>query len=81
VNLSKQSSWGAARDNLVLGGAGGGIDGGQWQLPMPQMISAGAITNGNKVPMVLLAMLMSQGNGIAASNAVKDGNLTVDLKT
>jgi bicarbonate transport system substrate-binding protein len=29
VNLSKQSSWGAARDNLVLGAAGGGIDGGQ----------------------------------------------------
>jgi bicarbonate transport system substrate-binding protein len=81
VNLSKQSSWGAARDNLVLGGAGGGIDGGQWQLPMPQMISEGAITNGNKVPMVILAMLMSQGNGIAASNAVKDGNLSVDLKT
>ena len=81
VNLSKQSSWGAARDNLVLGAAGGGIDGGQWQLPMPQMITEGAITNGKKVPMVILAMLMSQGNGIAASNAVKDGNLTVDLKT
>ena len=44
VNLSKQASWGAARDNLVLGAAGGGIDGGQWQLPMPQMISEGAIT-------------------------------------
>jgi bicarbonate transport system substrate-binding protein len=29
VNLSKQSNWGAARDNLVLGAAGGGIDGGQ----------------------------------------------------
>jgi bicarbonate transport system substrate-binding protein len=66
VNLSKQASWGAARDNLVLGAAGGGIDGGQWQLPMPQMISEGAITNGKKVPMVILAMLMSQGNGIAA---------------
>jgi bicarbonate transport system substrate-binding protein len=45
------------------------------------MISEGAITNGKKVPMVILAMLMSQGNGIAASNAVKDGNLIVDLKT
>ena len=81
VNLSKQANWGAARDNLVLGAAGGGIDGGQWQLPMPQMISEGAITNGKKVPMYILAMLMSQGNGIAASNAVKDGNLSVDLKT
>ena len=81
VKLSKQASWGAARDNLVLGAAGGGIDGGQWQLPMPQMISEGAITNGKKVPMVILAMLMSQGNGIAAANSVKDGNLSVDLKT
>ena len=81
VNLSKQASWGAARDNLVLGSAGGGIDGGQWQLPMPQMITEGAITNGKKVPMVVLAMLMSQGNGIAAANSVKEGNLSVDLKT
>ena len=80
VKLSKQSSWSAARDNVVLGSAGGGIDGGQWQLPMPQMISEGAITNGKKVPMTILAMLMSQGNGIAAANTVKNGNLTVDLK-
>jgi bicarbonate transport system substrate-binding protein len=79
VNLSKQANWGAARDNVVLGSAGGGIDGGQWQLPMPQMISEGAITNGKKVPMYILAMLMSQGNGFAASNSVRDGNLSIDL--
>jgi bicarbonate transport system substrate-binding protein len=80
VNLTKQASWPSARDNVVLGSAGGGIDGGQWQMPMPQMISEGAITDGKKVPMVVLAMLMSQGNGIAAANAVRDGNLSVDLK-
>jgi bicarbonate transport system substrate-binding protein len=80
VKLSKQSNWGAARDNVVLGSAGGGIDGGQWQLPMPQMISEGGITNGKKVPMYVLAMLMSQGNGIAASNSVKDGNLSLNLR-
>lgn len=80
VKLSKQANWGAARDNVVLGSAGGGIDGGQWQLPMPQMISTGALTNGKKVPMVILAMLMSQGNGIAAANAVKDATLSVNLK-
>ncbi|MFM2157777.1 MAG: Bicarbonate-binding protein CmpA, partial [Cyanobacteriota bacterium] len=80
VKLSKQSSWSAARDNVVLGSAGGGIDGGQWQLPMPQMISEGALTNGKKVPMTILAMLMSQGNGIAAANTVKGGNLSIDLK-
>jgi bicarbonate transport system substrate-binding protein len=81
VKLAKQSSWSAARDNVVLGSAGGGIEGGQWQLPMPQMISEGAITNGKKVPMVVLAMLMSQGNGIAAANTVKDGNLSLDLRS
>ena len=80
VQLSKQASWGAARDNVVLGSSGGGIDGGQWQLPMPQMISEGAITNGKKVPMSILAMLMSQGNGIAAANSVKDGNLSLNLR-
>ncbi len=80
MQLSKQANWGAARDNVVLGSAGGGIDGGQWQLPMPQMISEGALTNGRKVPMVVLAMLMSQGNGIAAAESVKDANLSVDLK-
>jgi bicarbonate transport system substrate-binding protein len=80
VNLAKQSSWSTARDNVVLGSSGGGIDGGQWQLPMPQMISEGALTNGKKVPMVILAMLMSQGNGIAAANSVKDGDLSVDLR-
>lgn len=80
VTLSKQASWSTARDNVVLGSEGGGIDGGQWQMPMPQMISEGALTNGKKVPMVILAMLMSQGNGIAAANSVKDANLSVDLK-
>ena len=81
VTLSKQASWTSARDNVVLGSQGGGIDGGQWQMPMPMMISEGALTNGKKVPMVVLAMLMSQGNGIAAANSVRDANLSVDLQS
>ena len=80
VNLTKQASWPAARDNVVLGSAGGGIDGGQWQLPMPQMISNGAISNGRKVPMFILAMLSSQGNGIVASNSVKKADLGLNTK-
>jgi bicarbonate transport system substrate-binding protein len=48
VQLTKQASWPSARDNVVLGSGSGGIDGGQWQLPMPQMLSVGAITNGKK---------------------------------
>jgi len=81
VELAKQASWPAARDNVVLGTEGGGIDGGQWQLPMPQMLSEGALSNGRKVPMFILAQLSSQGNGVAASNSVKAANLGLDLKS
>lgn len=41
VELSKQASWGSARDNVEIGSAGGGIDGGQWQMSMPHLISEG----------------------------------------
>ena len=80
VEVAKQASWPAARDNVILGTGGGGIEGGQWQLPMPQMLTEGAISNGKKVPMFILAQLSSQGNGIAASNTVKGAELGLDLK-
>lgn len=80
MEVAKQASWPAARDNVVIGSGGGGIDGGQWQLPMPQMLSEGAISNGKKVPMFILAQLSSQGNGIAASNTVKGAELGLNLK-
>jgi bicarbonate transport system substrate-binding protein len=79
VELAKQASWPAARDNVVLGSQGGGIDGGQWQLPMPHLISEGIITDGKKVPMYVLAQLNSQGNAIAVSNTLKADDLGVDL--
>lgn len=70
VDVSKQASWGAARDNIEIGSGGGGIDGGQWQMPMPHLISEGLITKGNrKIPMVILAQLNTQGNAIAIANA------------
>ena len=79
VELAKQASWPAARDNVVLGSAGGGIDGGQWQLPMPHLITEGIITDGRKVPMSVLAQLISQANGIAVSNSLNAENLGLDL--
>jgi bicarbonate transport system substrate-binding protein len=69
VELSKQASWGSARDNVEIGSAGGGIDGGQWQMPMPHLITEGLITKGNKpIPMYVLAQLVTHGNGIAIAN-------------
>src|SRR5687767_8043381 len=35
VEVAKQANWASARDNVTIGSAGGGIDGGQWQMPMP----------------------------------------------
>jgi bicarbonate transport system substrate-binding protein len=79
VELSKQASWGAARDNVEIGSAGGGIDGGQWQMPMPHLISEGIITKGNqKIPMYLLAQLITHGNGIAIAG--KWQGQGIDLK-
>jgi len=80
VEVSKQANWGSARDNVEIGAAGGGIDGGQWQMPMPYLISEGLITKNNvKLPMYVLAQLNSQGNGIAIANIHKGKNIGLDL--
>ena len=79
VELSKQASWGSARDNVEIGTAGGGIEGGQWQMPMPHLITEGIITKGNqKIPMYLLAQLITHGNGIAIAS--KWEGKGIDLK-
>ncbi len=69
VQVVKQANWAGARDNVVIGTQGGGIDGGQWQMPMPHLITEGIITNGNKLPMAVLMQLNTHGNGIAIANA------------
>ncbi len=80
VSVSKQASWGAARDNIEIGSDGGGIDGGQWQMPMPQLISEGLITKGNrKIPMLSLAQLSTQGNGIAIAAQHKGRGFTTNV--
>ncbi|ELR97319.1 CmpA/NrtA family ABC transporter substrate-binding protein [Gloeocapsa sp. PCC 73106] len=79
VEVSKQANWASARDNLVIGAQGGGIDGGQWQMPMPHLITEGIITNGNKLPMYVLAQLNTQGNGIAIAAAHAGKGLHLDI--
>lgn len=80
AEVSKQANWGAARDNVEIGSAGGGIDGGQWQMPMPYLISEGLITKNNqKIPMYVLAMLNTQGNGIAIAKTQTGKNISLDV--
>lgn len=82
VNLAKQASWGSMRDNTEIGSAGGGVDGGQYQMPMPHLITEGVITKGNeKIPMYLLAQLITHGNGIALANKHKGQGLGTKINT
>ncbi|GAA0595282.1 CmpA/NrtA family ABC transporter substrate-binding protein [Craurococcus roseus] len=68
VEVRKQPSWGAVRDKLVQGGAGGGIDGAHILTPMPYLLHAGRITPDNKpVPMAILARLNLNGQGISGA--------------
>lgn len=80
IDVSKQANWGSARDNVEIGAAGGGIDGGQWQMPMPYLISEGLITKNNvKIPMYVLAMLSTQGNGIAIAKSQAGKGIGLDV--
>jgi len=68
VEVSKQASWGAVRDNLVLGGGAGGIDGAHILTPMPYLMQAGRITqNSQPVPMAILARLNTNGQAISVA--------------
>ncbi|WP_036840143.1 CmpA/NrtA family ABC transporter substrate-binding protein [Pleomorphomonas oryzae] len=68
VEVSKQASWGATRDNLVLGGAANGIDGAHILTPMPYLISTGKVTqNSVPVPMSIVARLNLDSQGISVA--------------
>ncbi|MFA5952730.1 MAG: CmpA/NrtA family ABC transporter substrate-binding protein [Hyphomicrobium sp.] len=68
VEVSKQASWGATRDNLVLGSAANGIDGAHILTPMPYLISTGKVTQNNvPTPMSILARLNYDSQGISVA--------------
>ncbi|HSI39923.1 MAG TPA: CmpA/NrtA family ABC transporter substrate-binding protein [Xanthobacteraceae bacterium] len=79
VEVAKQASWGATRDNLVLGGAANGIDGAHILSPMPYLISTGKVTQNNvPTPMYILARLNLDAQAISVSNEYKDLAVTAD---
>ena len=60
VEVLKQASWGATRDNLVLGGAANGIDGAHILTPLPYLMShRQGDAEQQPVPMEILARLNS----------------------
>lgn len=78
VEVVKQASWGATRDNLVLGGASNGIDGAHILSPLPYLISTGKVTQNNMpTPMYVLARLNLDCQAISISNEYKDAKATM----
>lgn len=81
VEVLKQSSWGTTRDNIVLGSAKGGIDGGHILTPMPYLITTGAVTPNNvPVPMNILARLNLGGQGISVGAEYAELKVGTDTK-
>jgi len=79
VEVAKQASWGATRDNLVLGGEANGIDGAHILTPMPYLISAGKVTQNNvPTPMYILARLNLNGQCISVAKEYADIRVGVD---
>jgi nitrate/nitrite transport system substrate-binding protein len=79
VEVAKQASWGATRDNLVLGSENNGIDGAHILTPMPYLISTGKVTQNNvPTPMYILARLNLDAQAISVAQEYKDLKVTTD---
>ncbi len=79
VEVAKQASWGGLRDNLVLGGGAGGIDGAHILSPMPYLMHTGKVTQGGQpVKMAILARLDVNGQGISLSKELAKTGARLD---
>jgi nitrate/nitrite transport system substrate-binding protein len=79
VEVVKQASWGGTRDNLVLGGGSGGIDGAHILSPMPYLMQTGKVVqNGQIVPMSILARLNTNGQAISVAKALMPAGAKLD---
>ncbi len=79
MEIAKQASWGATRDNLVLGLEGGGIDGAHILTPMPYLISTGKVTQNNQpLKMAILARLNLDAQAISIGAAYADLKVGAD---
>ncbi len=73
MEILRQASWGAVRDNVALGVARNGIDGAHILRPKVHMYTAGTVTANNvPVPMYNLLNLNEDCQGISVSNEYKD---------
>jgi nitrate/nitrite transport system substrate-binding protein len=79
MDISKQASWGAMRDNMALGLPRNGIDGGHILRPKTHLYATGAVMQNNQpLPMYTLLSLNEDCQGISVSNEYKDLNIQKD---
>jgi nitrate/nitrite transport system substrate-binding protein len=79
MDIAKQASWGATRDNMALGFKSNGIDGGHILRPKTHLYSTGKVMqNGQPLPMYTLLNLNQDGQAISVSNEYKDLNVQKD---
>jgi nitrate/nitrite transport system substrate-binding protein len=77
--VEKQASWAATRDNMALGSAGGGIDGGHILRPKVHLYSSGAVMQNNQpLPMYTLVNLNEDCQGLSVAQAYKDLGVGLD---
>ena len=76
MDIAKQASWGATRDNMALGTKANGIDGGHILRPKTHLYTTGKVMqNGQPLPMYTLLNLNEDGQAISVSNEYKDLNV------
>jgi nitrate/nitrite transport system substrate-binding protein len=79
VLVEKQASWGATRDNMALGSANGGIDGGHILRPKVHLYSTGRVMQNNQpLPMYTLLNLNEDCQGISVSQAYAETGVGLD---
>ena len=79
MEIAKQASWGATRDNMALGTKANGIDGGHILSPKPYLYGTGKVMQGNQpLPMYTLLRLNEDCQGLSVSNEYKDLPVGVD---
>lgn len=73
MDIAKQASWGATRDNMALGTKANGIDGGHILSPKTHLYSTGKVMqNSQPLPMYTLMRLNEDCQGLSVSNEYKD---------
>ena len=79
MDIAKQASWGATRDNMALGTKANGIDGGHILSPKVHLYSTGKVMqNSLPLPMYGLMRLNEDCQGLSVSNEYKDLKVGTD---